>query len=90
MADVSGKTLPNPPYKVAGVDRQGYFTPAWMAFFRQAFNRMGGSVALSNTELAGGVSTSIASINAQIVQLQDDVQSLQDLTGDGLSKGPNL
>jgi len=45
------RDLPPVPYQSPIMDRQGQLSPVWAAWFRQLFFRVGGHVALTNTEL---------------------------------------
>lgn len=45
-------TLPPVPYKSSLVDKTGFLTPAWSGWFRDVFQRIGGTVAPSNNEIA--------------------------------------
>jgi hypothetical protein len=88
MADVDGKSVPPVPYKAALVDARGLLTPAWAAWFRQVFTRVGGHDALSNTELAQLPSLSLSDVQADITTLQSDLGSLQnELASDFASLG---
>ncbi len=68
------QTIPPPPYRQSIQDNRGYLTQAWAQWFQVAFERMGGSKALSNVELGGtqtgSGSGSIATLQAEIAALQ--------------------
>lgn len=81
-------TVPNPPYKTPVTDDRGLMAPSWVSWFREVFNRIGGNVALSNTELAGGSSESLGTLSAAVAALQNDVASLE-LNSD-FDQGPVL
>jgi hypothetical protein len=96
-------TVPNPPYKTPIADKSGFMSPSWIAWFREVFRRIGGSVALSNEELADLPALELAAVEADITALQSDVTSIQNVnTSQGnsittlqtlvndLQQGPNL
>lgn len=76
MADVI-QNVPNPPYKSVFADSNGFLTPIWNQFFRQVFIRMGGSLALSNSQLGNNINQNLAPLQANIATLQGQVTSLQ-------------
>lgn len=63
MAEV----VPPLPYKTPMVDSRGMLTEPWSKWFRQVFLRIGGTTALSNTELTENLDT--AAIEADIATL---------------------
>lgn len=68
-------TLPPLPLKSVVINERGILTPLWATWFRELFQRIGGTTALSNIELEEQIDTS--SLNIQIQQLKDDVSILQ-------------
>lgn len=65
------QALPPPPYKAPVSDKTGMLSNAWSKWFQIAFVRMGGSSALSNTELESATTPSIATLQTQVASLQD-------------------
>ena len=59
--------VPPVPYKTPVLDQNGFLAEPWSKWFRQLAERVGGTVALSNTELAGSPSTLIGT---QVTSLQ--------------------
>jgi hypothetical protein len=88
MADTP---LPNIPYRVALTDESGFISPAWSAFFRLLYVRVGEANALTNTELAaiagGGVSQSELDAVSNTVTAN---KASSDLSISNLSQGPVL
>lgn len=88
MADIP---LPNIPYRSALVDEQGLITPAWSAFLRELYTRVGGPNALTNLELeslSGG-----AVLQSEVDALELTVaanQAANEIRFDELGQGPNL
>lgn len=83
------KTVPPVPYKAVVVDGSGFLTSAWSAWFRQVFMRVGGSVALSNAELAALPALNLSTVEADITALQASVSALQVKDND-FGQGPDL
>lgn len=84
MADIP---LSPPPYT------SGNMTPAWIAWFRTLYARVGLSVALSNTELEALHTEELAALQTQITTLSNTVSVLQTEVTSGLSdlgQGPVL
>lgn len=77
-------TVPNIPFKTKVTDDDGYLSQAWVGVMRQIFERIGGSVAQTNTELAstvsGGISTQIAALQAAVTLLQTETSQLSDFS----------
>lgn len=71
-------TVPPVPSKTPLTTSNGLLTDAWAMWFRQAFQRLGGGVASSN-----------ADIDAEIVTLSSQISALQSNIND-LNSGPNL
>jgi len=76
--------LPPIPYKTPLLDRNGYLNEAWSRWFRDMFERIGGTRALSNTELENLQSDNLEDVEADILALQSltsshttDLTSLQ-------------
>ncbi len=68
MAEV----VPPIPYKTPVTNNSGMITEPWSKWFRQVFQRIGGTVALSNTELTE---------NLDLTDIENDIAALQTLTG---------
>ena len=63
-------TVPPPPYKSPVITPQGFLTDVWSKWFRQVFSRIGGSVALSNTQLEALPAASLATVNSRLSALE--------------------
>ncbi len=72
--------LPPVPYKAPVLDAKGYLAPAWTAWFKQFFLRIGGTSALSNTELADLPALELAAVEARVTATESDIAALQLLT----------
>lgn len=66
--------VPTPPYKVQMLSGDGFLSQAWLSWFREVYIRIGGTSALSNTELAGTITSTVST---QISDLQNAVSELQ-------------
>lgn len=78
-------TLPPIPYKSIVTNKSGFLTPAWIAFFRELFFRVGGNVAPTNIELNTGsnsISNTVSTHTSQIAALQTK--------DNDFGQGPNL
>ncbi len=96
-------TVPPIPYKAKLLSATGYLTDPWAKWFREVFSRIGGTTALSNTELesmqTGGVDelqadvdaleVSVANLDSLATTHTTDIASLR-LAVDGLGQGPVL
>lgn len=60
--------LPPIPFKSQPLDQNGFFSEVWTKYFLQLFNRTGGQIALTNTELE----TTVVSNNTAIIALQNN------------------
>lgn len=81
-------TIPPVPYKSPIVSETGFLTPPWEKWFRELFMRIGGVVALSNTELEtqlGG----ITDVETQVVAHDSSLDDLENEI-DYLKRGPVL
>lgn len=78
-------TLPPIPQKSKMVDDSGLITPAWSGFFRELFRRVGGTLALSNIEIAQtlGVTPAPAPVVSQVT-----APSALQIQIDYIQKGP--
>lgn len=72
--------LPPVPYKAPVLDSKGYLAPAWTAWFKQFFLRIGGTSALSNTELENLPALELAALEARVTSTETDIAALQLLT----------
>ena len=71
-------SLPPLPLKTPLTDKNGFLSPAWAGFFVELFNRVGGNIAPSNSE----INTSTTTIQSQITALQTK--------DNDFGQGPNL
>lgn len=62
--------VPPVPYKSPVLDRAGFLSPSWSAWFRQLFIRIGESSALSNTELEDLQLEELSGIESDVEALQ--------------------
>lgn len=92
-------TLPPIPYKSQVIDQSGQLTLAWSKYFLEMFNRMGGKVALSNTELETTVianNSAIATLKADTLVISIEINDLTnhmsfiDTQVSGLGQGRQL
>lgn len=91
--------VPPIPFKSPIANSNGFLNDSWAKWFRQIFARVGGNVALSNTELAEQRASDLSTLNSDISSLQTitsahdstltDVPSLAQAILD-LEQGPNL
>jgi hypothetical protein len=71
------KTVPELPYKTPLLDESGtYLSRPWAGWFRDMFSRIGGTVALTNVELADLSDTQVAALQVNITALQASVVTL--------------
>lgn len=84
MAEV----VPPVPFKAEVVNENGYISPAWAGFIKQLYSRIGGPVALSNTDLTTYIG-SIPTLQASVTSLTSTVATLQSRIDD-LSQGRQL
>jgi hypothetical protein len=82
MADIA---LQPPPYMVPIADSSGGLRPAWVAFFRTLYARVGQSVALSNLELEALHDDNLTALQNQVTALFNTVTSLQAQITSGLN-----
>ena len=73
-------TVPNPPYNTPFVDKTGLVTQAWRGWIRETFLRIGGSVALTNEELADLPALELAALEVRVDSAESDISALQILT----------
>lgn len=66
-------TVPKPPLKVPFLDQNGFVSAAWAAWITQVYNRIGGTVALSNEEIANSQDTDVTDLQEQVDDLTDAV-----------------
>lgn len=89
---MASDAVPNVPYKSPMLDQGGFLTPAWSAWFRTLFARVGGSVAPSISDInldIAGFTTSITNLNANIATLSASISALQGQIND-LNQGRHL
>jgi hypothetical protein len=77
--------IPPIPYKSPFLSPDGSLAQPWAKWFRDVFQRVGGSDALSNVELNAAVTAAVASI----ATLSSTTSSLTSQI-DGLNQGQNL
>lgn len=61
--------MPPIPFKSPMTDQNGYMTISWIGFFRELFNRIGGTQSSSNATLE----TQVATLQQQVADLQKQV-----------------
>lgn len=82
-------SLPNPPAKVRFLDDKGYVSPAWLKWFQESFQRMGGYTAPTNAELENLFDGDLAAINATLETINETLSDIP-LPAEALGKGPRL
>lgn len=72
-------SLPQIPYKTKFLNAQGYVSEPWAKFLRDLYIRVGGTTALSNTELAGDTpqDSSVTSLTTRTTAAEADIKGLQ-------------
>lgn len=90
---MSRASLPPPPIKETVIAQNGRLTIPWTNWFINTFDRIGGSIAPSNSELGTQISDFL-SLSSQVAALQTTVNNhtaqIAALNGDGLGQGPVL
>lgn len=88
------EALPPVPFKTPVINKAGFLSEPWSKWFRQIFARVGGTTALSNTELEALQSSGESGLEDDIETLQSQVASLEnqvdEVFGTGLGQGPVL
>ncbi len=64
-------TVPPVPYKTPMTDSSGRLSNMWSKWFREVFERIGGTIAPSNSDLVGVV---------ELSTLEGDISSLETIT----------
>lgn len=67
----------NVPYKVPVTDSSGLISAPWSKWFRQLYDRVGGTIAPSNSQLSGGSLIDLSTLETQVTHLQSQVAALQ-------------
>lgn len=73
---MANQTLPPLPYRSPLLDNAGYLTQAWSVFFRQLFERVGGSVAPSNSDIVA-VSDELDALTLTVGTIDSDLTTLE-------------
>lgn len=76
MSTTEAKAVPNLPYKSPVINKEGYLTAPWAGWFRDLFNRVGGTLALTNVQLEELQSSDLTAVQADIDALQSTAASL--------------
>lgn len=80
--------VPEPPFKTPMVDAKGIISSVWIGWVRQTFLRIGGNIALSNSDIETLLGADISDLQADVAQLQNDVAALQAVSE--IDQGPVL
>lgn len=89
MAQDQNKSVPPIPLQVQIVDDRNYLNPVWSRWFVQLYQRIGGSLALSNSELETIQTEGIDELEAQVTDLTNRVALLEN-SGLSFGVGPIL
>lgn len=72
------QNVPPPPFKTQMQDDQGFLTAPWAKWFQFAFERIGGSIALSNVELSSVQTTNLSILQTDVNILEAKIDQLTD------------
>lgn len=95
------RAVPEPPLKVPMTDKNNLMSPTWSGWFRDLYQRIGGTLAFSNVQLESELFSDVDSLetrvdalevndtaqDASISSLLSSVTTLQEQV-DGLLKAP--
>ncbi len=82
--------LSPPPHKTPVTGPNGLLSQPWAAWFRDTFNRLGGSIAPDVKQLNQLLDETATQFEMQQAQLADLQTSFTNLSGSGLNNGPVL
>lgn len=69
--------LPDVPFKDPVLNSGGFLAPVWAAWFREAFNRMGKSIAPTNAELGTAITDDIDQLQTDVSMIQSELNTAE-------------